>query len=511
MKLKKLFASLLSIGLLLSPIHICAEDSIGTVYAYSEDPDTTSQVYYSIDDAWHEACAGIKICLTSDWNLSDRLIVPEGANVTIEMNGYKIDRGLSSTENDGEVIYLSKNSTLTLTGNSFSDTEFSFNGYKYSSSSETLSLTSGGLVTGGYSANGAGGIHMKKGTTLNLEHVAIAGNKGIGEFTNDGGGINMNNDDCTVNLTNSLIMYNCARAGGGIYVAGENSYINMISSEISYNYAKSIGGGICSYNDATYVTMNQNSRINDNYAVDNGGGVYFYYPYCQVVSSDSLAAIENNESSKDGGGIYFATSSRGDTMKVSNITFNKNKAKGNGGAIYVAMNGFSILDSRFYENKANNGGAVYAFRAKNLKVSNCTMTMGKASSNGGGMYINGYNATFSGTMNIKGNTSDSSSKNNVYLNEDVCISGNLEKDSSVGITTSGTRKVVVDVSEDNGTYFLDESDCKITYSDGALYKESNSALGSIFGNSNVLIAAVGVVGICVVGIVLARKKNREEA
>ena len=282
MKLKRIFVSLLSLGLLLSPISIQADE----IVAIASD----NSAYTSYKGAWAAAKTGLKITMMEDWNLGARLIVPEGVSVVIEMNGCKITRNLEgSSDGNGEVILLKENSSLTLTGNNYKDTQFTFKGYDKSENLTDLTLVSGGLVTGGASLNGAGGIHMDKGAQLDLENVAVAGNKTTIGLVRNGGGINMNDDNCKLTMTNAIVGYNQADKGGGIYVAGENTYITMKGSSICNNYAYDDGGGIYSNKDATYITMNEGSYISDNYSSGEGGGIFLDNPYCQVLSADGKA------------------------------------------------------------------------------------------------------------------------------------------------------------------------------------------------------------------------------
>ena len=512
MKLRKIIANLLSLGLVLSPMCVYADDS---VVAQSEDGTST---YTDYDSAWNAALDGIKIVMTSDWNLNSRLIVSEGKTVTIEMNGHKMDRALGFSDKfNGEVIYLDDHSTLTLTGNNFSDTQFNFQGFNLAYELSDLTIISGGLVTGGCSTDGAGGIHMKKGTTLNLENVAVAGNLASNASgQSQGGGIKMDNDDCTVNMTNSYVSYNYSSYnGGGIYVDGENSYINMVSSEISHNCSSHNGGGIFSNDDATYVTMNQNSKITENKAGRNGGGIHFDNPYCQVVSGDSAAEISDNVANYNGGGIYFESSYRGKNIFVEGITFQSNVSETNeGGAIYITQKNVMIKNCQFYENKAELGGAIY-IDSSNTTISNCTIQKNSALKEGGGVeVICDYDVNLVGKVIVENNSREDGSKDDIFLNKGLFskayVSGTPELESRVGIRCSSERQVGINQTEDNGSFFSDEDSYKISYKDGELYKESGSVLGSIFGNANLgaaIVIIVGIAGVGVVCLIVSKKKK----
>ena len=546
MKRKKMLVVLFSLGLILSPLKIYADENI---VAQSQDG---AQTYTNYDSAWTAAKSGTPIVMMQDWTLDDRLVLDENQTSTIYMNGHKIDRNLNGKcEYDGEAIYIDEKATLNLIG-STTTTTFNFNGYKASSDYTSVSLSSGGLVTGGGSMNGGGAIHMKKASTLNLENVALAGNYSHIDLAGNGGAINMNNDDCVVNMTNSLIAYNKSERGGGIYIAGENEVIEMKSSSIFGNYASVDGGGIFSNKDATYVRMSQNSSINGNYAANNGGGIYFDNPYCQVTSTDTLAEISNNISARTdnnggGGGIYFPDSNRGNTAQVIGITFKSNQANRYGGAIYTDENDMTIDNCQFYENQAEIGGAIYNIAKRNT-ISNCTMEENKATSYGGALYNgkedtklenctirkneagqegggifehNTEDITLSGKMIITNNKRSDGAGDDLFLDKTWIatsyVKGEISSDSSVGVRTAddGTTQIGTDITSDCSQYFFlnDDGDYYIEYKDNKLYKSSTSALGSIFGNSNLGIAVIVMAGIVVVGVVslaVHKKKSRKE-
>ena len=512
MKLKKIFASLLSLGLILSPLSVCAQEN--TAVAQSEDG---TQTYANFDLAWSAAENGEKIVLLQDWDLTDRIYVAENLSISIELNGHTINRQLGgNVQNDGEVFYLSENATLTLTGNNQKDTQFKFKGYDGSNDLIDITYNTGGLVTGGASSNGAGGIHMKKSSKLYLENVAVAGNCGASIFTHDGGAINMNEDDCEVHMTNSSLCFNDAAYGGGICVSGENEIIEMNASSICNNYSTVNGGGIFSDEDATYVVLNNGSSIKNNRALEYGGGIYFENPYCQVRSSDTASEISGNHA-KCGGGIHFSSSSRGDTHIIENVTFDSNLADSSGGAIYNKLDDLTIKNCTFTKNRAekSNGGAIYV-AGKGLKIDSCTVQKNTSKSDGAGMYVSVHcSISMSGMMYVENNTRLDNTKDDVYLSGETTISGTPDSGSRVGINSLHDGKVCINQTVDNGVFFVDDSDSYyLGYNDGKLYMISGSLLGSIFGNANLGIAVVVMAGIAVVGIVIliiSKRKNHVEA
>ena len=147
------------------------------------------------------------------------LTVGAGKNVTLDLNGHTIDRGLDTPVAGGNAITVS--GTLTIC-----DT----------------SEPSSGTITGGAISGAGGAIRVLTGGTLNFESGMIVGNTATNggaiynvgivnisggiirdnSATNSGGGI-FNNDAGTVNLTGGTITGNECSAnyhGGGIHTSG---------------------------------------------------------------------------------------------------------------------------------------------------------------------------------------------------------------------------------------------------------------------------------------------------
>ena len=410
MNVKKLSSILLAGVLCLSPFGIQAS----TTYATSEDG---SKNYTSIDDAWSAAQDGTKIIMSSDWNISSRLVLDNNKSATIEMNGHKISRGLTSSKTNGEVFKLNKKSTLTLNGNNASNTSFTLNGYN-ESGSESVNIQSGGLVTGGYSTNGAGAIHMKAGSSLNLNSVAVSGNAAKKSLGSDGhgGAVFMDGDSDSLTLNNAQISYNRAEVnGGGVAINNDKSSITLNNaSSIDHNYAGIYGGGIHSDGKETKINLNASS-ISYNTSKDCGGGIYFEYSKFEVTSTNKDGQIANNSTydgsdsyySYKGGGIYAAQCVfSSNQSSIDGIKFSANSAKC-GGAIYVNQENMTVSNCIFTENSTDNGegGAIYVcndgFVLKDSTIQN--NKTGYTSS--GALEVNSYNdVTFEGVINITNNT-----------------------------------------------------------------------------------------------------------
>ncbi len=450
----KKIISILFVGVLcLSPLGIQAS----TIYATNEDG---TKNYTSIDDAWDAAQNSTKIIMQTDWNISSRLVLDSNKSATIEMNGHKISRGLSDSKSNGEVIKLCSNSTLNLNGKNASKTKFVFQAYNTDGSRIEVSTVSGGLITGGYSTNGGGGIHMKGGSKLNLDTVSISGNKaerswgsdghGGGVYMDgsgdqlimnnaeitfnaaqrDGGGVYVNNKNSSVELNNnSLIVENSAGAnverldpdqacGGGIAIDGEDVTITLNSgSNVNDNYAHGFGGGIYSRAKGSKIYLNE-SGVNLNQSDNTGGGVYFYYSNFEVSSTNSNGEISHNiAKGAYGGGLYAARCVfTGNEGKIHGITFDGNSCK-IGGGINIHQENVTVSNCTFTNNTANHAAAIIVendnFVLENSTIQNNITTDQKS----GAIYVDSYNdITLNGVITITTNTNSAQGcESDLYL------------------------------------------------------------------------------------------------
>ena len=145
------------------------------------------------------------------------ITVPVGKNVTIDLNGHTIDRGMTDRANQGWVITVAGTLTLADSG-------------------------TGGRITGGWSNGDCGGVKV------------------TGTFIMNGGIITGNVADASAHTAN----------GGGVCVDG--GVFTMNDGVITENTSGSWGGGV--YLSQT-ATMNLNGgAITNNTCGENGGGVH---------------------------------------------------------------------------------------------------------------------------------------------------------------------------------------------------------------------------------------------
>ena len=363
-------------------------------YGHSLDGATD---YYSVANAWTAATAGTTVVMDYDWHLDECLEVPENTSATIKMNGHKIYRD-RVCQNAGRVIKIDEGATLTLDGTGAS-VEFEYQGLNSQDVWVDLTVTSGGLVTGGFSNDTAGGIDMAgSGATLKLVNVAVAGNKA---YCKNGGGVSSYSSNCTIEMKDAQICHNSSKTaylafggyGGGVYMGEANATIKMDNSSISYNWAEGGSGVYCDGKNAR-IEMKNGSSIDHNTDVGSnygGAGVYFDNDDFHLIG-DKTASISANVSRKEhGGGVATGNDTKGE---IEGITFEDNRAlEDKAGAIYADSSQVTIKSCSFIDNYAKgNGGAVYSC-GQYLTVEGCTFTGNSTDARGGAVYLDSRHAT----------------------------------------------------------------------------------------------------------------------
>ena len=239
----------------------------------------------------------VVVDLYADWNTKEYgvVTVPENIRITINMNGHTINRGLTEEEDNGEVMYVDEDADLIINGGKSDDT--------VTRGDDIGTTVQFGTITGGYSDNGAGGIHIN-GAHVELNNVKVKGN--VAEY-DDGAGIAAYDstviirggsliDNTIVSVKPSIFCY-----GGGIYAEG--CTVTMEKVEIKNNQTLdswSIGMGI--YVEESKVTVDQ--CIFDGNGVGDTDGENPYPGFSTIYANDSTVTFTKttfiNNGSNDG-------------------------------------------------------------------------------------------------------------------------------------------------------------------------------------------------------------------
>ena len=369
---------------------------------------------------------------------TDTTLWVKTGNITLNLNGHTINRGLTrivsglvegapDKNGPGQVIRIKNGASLTING---------------------LGTITGGFHKGAEGNIDGGGIYNMGNLTLN--NVNVIGNKCIKQ---DG--------------------ENFSGRGGGIY-SGNTASLIITGGEITDNEAIGGGGGIYCYMSNPFNMTGVN--IKSNVSEDKGGGIRL------VVNNGKTANIINcniigncatvNTESKGGGIYYEGSSNTTSILNLVNDTLQANTSFILGGAIYshkgtitatncVMNNNLSFDDEGFWASDDSYGGAVCLYAGSSSSYSTFIMNGGSitgdlSKTNGGGIYVYTHSILqVMGNVIITDNTQMGndmvSSSNNVYLagaasGDVIQVIDELGPDAIIGIANSdpGTYIAVAD-------------------------------------------------------------------
>ena len=283
-----------------------------------------------------------------------------------------------------------------------------------------------GTDSTGTTYNGCG-VSMYSGT-FNMYGGAITNNS----CGSSGGGVYVERG--TFNMYGGAITNNsCGLSGGGVYV--ERGTFNMSGGEISGNTSGEYGGGIELYKKSDFTmtggSISQNKAENGYY----GGGIDVSYGSTFTMNGGTITG----NTSYTGGGVYVGTA----VENYGNNTFN--------------MNGGTITDNTATNTGFETGGGVYVAQD--------------------GIF------TVSGAAKITDNKRNEEN-NNVYLRpETITITGALDRDASIGVTTPSVAVVgsPVTIAKGDGYTLTDDDAARFT-SDAGYYPELDGTEVKLYKN-----------------------------
>ena len=209
------------------------------------------------------------VTLTKDYkavSTDGHLLVENGKTVTLDLNGHTLNRNLGSAVNEGCVIKNQGTLTINGTGGGVIKGGYSSSGGGGILNEGTLTINGGTIKENKTTSLGAG-IYNATGKTLTLDGGVIDNNQNT---TNDGGGIY---NQGTFTLTSGSITNNkvtgTSKNGGGIYNTGTMS-IN--GGTIQNNTATGLGAGI--YHDGTAFNLQGSPTISSNTVSSSARNVY---------------------------------------------------------------------------------------------------------------------------------------------------------------------------------------------------------------------------------------------
>ena len=292
-----------------------------------------------------------------DSDFNERLIIPASCRATLNMNSFVFDRDNSAEESgwefNGELIDMESGSTLIINGGSekTAHSEPVYNSKSSDAVADKWTTFYGGVLTGGSSTNGAGGIHVKDQCNLVLNDVTIAGCRAevpwydsAGTRSGFGAGIWIVGGNTSVVLNNSTITgCHAQNDGGGIFGSNSNNMrIELVNSHVDYNFSRSDGGGIDLDGEKLVIKGDGKSTVSGNDTNGLGGGLYIWNDEVTV----SGLIIHDNKAKK-GGGVYTTE----EDISLTGLDIKNNTASELGGGIYVENDDTTIADCTVTGNK----------------------------------------------------------------------------------------------------------------------------------------------------------------
>ena len=196
------------------------------------------------------------------------ILFPEKTKLTLDMNGHSIKCVVDEALLDGEIIYVANGADV---------------------------IINDATVTGGKSANGAGGIHIKEKTSVVLNNVNVTDNSCA--YSSNGAGIAVY-DDSTLIMNGGSISKNGLSgtyACGALYANEATVTLNNVT--VSDNATTSADAeGVAIYADESTVNLN-NCVISNN--ATSGNGKYAE----SVIAADKSDIIITNTDLTGNGGV----------------------------------------------------------------------------------------------------------------------------------------------------------------------------------------------------------------
>lgn len=352
----------------------------------------------------------------------------------------------TSLPNTAGSYYLTDNVTLTAEWEPKSGTVLCLNGksIKLNAMGDVINMSANGTIFTLYDCQKSGTItHGKDSTdttyngcgvvvggTFNMYGGNITGN--VRTDSGNGGGVLVSYG--IFNMYDGKITNNsCGSSGGGVYV--DRGTFNMSGGEISSNTSGEYGGGIELYKKSDFTmtggSISQNKAENGYY----GGGIDVSYGSTFTMNGGTITG----NTSCTGGGVYVGTA----VENYGNNTFN--------------MNGGTITGNTATHTGSETGGGVYVAQD--------------------GIF------TVSGAAKITDNKRNEEN-NNVYLRpETITITGALDRDASIGVTTPSVAVVgsPVTIAKGDGYTLTDDDAARFT-SDAGYYPELDGTEVKLYRN-----------------------------
>ncbi|MCM1367797.1 MAG: hypothetical protein NC184_03185 [Roseburia sp.] len=289
---------------------------------------------------------------------------------------------------------------------------------------------SGGEISDNTAADVGGGAYVYGGGLLTVSGGYISGNKALG---GSGGGVcvaSYGKDEAKVAgefvMENGEISDNTAKAGAGVASLGA---VTVKNGKIAGNTAEGGGGGVLVQGATLTIS---GGAISGN-AAQTGGGLYVWDAGSKL--DMSAGTVSGNTATQQGGGAYVSAAFTMTGGTIGGLTDGDRNSAATGGGVYVvSLASFDLNGGAIAGNIASsNGGGVYV--DGEFKIQSGTVSGNKAA-NGGGVYVYGAMSVSGGVITDNKKSSDGVTNSNVYLvnGKTMTVIGALKSDARIGVT-----------------------------------------------------------------------------
>ena len=451
------------------------------VQVFSGNKQTKWNKYGSVEAAWNAAKAEantsnrVEMILGSDWNKDDRFIVPNNVNMVIDLNGRSIVRARNGErKDDGEVIYVGDGATLTVKDSN--PERISYDGIP------------GGVIAGGASGNGAGGVHVRPNATFNMYGGTI-----YKCTTDEDGGAILLKNGAKLNMKDCRIYY-CQTIdsidecnGGGIAAEKAGCTVNLDNVIFQDCYSEDSGGAVYLSDHDSGSKINctiKNCLFTGNICEDFGGGLYIFGTAADSNYKVMNCTFRKNQAGEHGAAVYINGLNGPDKNPIilENCEMHKNSAVSNGGGVFVGRNGVVLMDCTITDNWSAVGGAVYVSQENTVSLA-------------GKMLIKDNRSKYTVDANIELADTNSSKKDTMFESAGL-IEGSevhvyrLDDKSTISkhITQYQTKYII----PDGGTIEFNEEDTILT----------PVVTASLFGDGSLIVMA-SIAGAAMLALVIA--------
>ncbi|MBO4893668.1 MAG: hypothetical protein J5562_01980 [Clostridia bacterium] len=459
-----------------------------TVQVLNGGKVTKLEKHLTVESAWNSAKnhassgSAVEVVLGSDYDKDARLIVPNNCSFTLDLNGHYINRARNGSQtDDGEVIYVGDGATFTVR-----DSNPDSMGYDG---------IFGGVITGGASENGAGGVHVRPNATFNMYGGTIyrctTDEHGGAILLKDGAKLNMK--DCCVYFCQTIDSTDESH-GGGI-AAKCTCTINLENVTFQDCYSEDGGGAIylSDYDSSGYINcLIKNCLFTGNIAEDNGGAVYIFLNGNRSSFKTVDCIYRNNKAGSQcsGGAIYVNGTSEGAKHKVliENCEIKNNRASWHGGGVFVGRGAVVLMDCTITDNYSGRSGAVYVFEEVTVSFA-------------GKMIVKDNSASYNGA-NLCLDDTNSTEKHTYFESAGLCEGSEIR----FYVGDRGGVPVARHITQYQTKYFIPEHGTMEFIPEKTL--DTPVMTASLFGKGSVIIlGSFAAAAAALAGIIIYKKKK----